>query len=216
MSAFEMSEPDVVADVVAVPDAMVMSTNPWTRRLIELGILVLALLIGLTIRFKMLEPAVVISKSMLPTLPVNTMVLTDIRDTQHGNWQRGEVIIFNVPESWKTDEMDEDTIMKRIVGLPGETVRVDGFGTYINGQQIAEPYIAKESQEHDPVELTLGDGEYFVMGDNRNNSDDSRDHGPIHDDDIRGRAFLQVWPLNHFGRLPRPDYANTVATPSEL
>lgn len=209
MSTFEISEPDVPGDVVSVPDAMAIASSPWPRRIIEGAILILALLIGLTIRATVLEPAVVISRSMLPTLAVNTLVLTDIRGSQHGQWQRGEIIIFNVPESWKTDEMDEDTIMKRIVGLPGETVRVDSYGAYINGQKIDEPYIVKEGQEHDPTQYTLGPDEYFVMGDNRNNSDDSREHGPINDTDIRGRAFLQIWPLSHFGRLPKPQYGNS-------
>ena len=95
--------------------------------------------------------------------------------------------------------------IKRIIGLPGETVQiVDGY-VYINGQKLDEHYgnevMAEAGLAEEPVEL--GDDEYFVLGDNRNNSQDSRaaNVGVIHRRDILGRAWVRIWPLDQFGLI---------------
>ena len=93
--------------------------------------------------------------------------------------------------------------IKRIIGLPGETVQiVDGY-VYIDGQKLDEHY-GNEVMENPGIAeepLVLGDDEYFVLGDNRNNSQDSRaaNVGVIHKDDLLGRAWVRIWPLNKFG-----------------
>ncbi len=94
--------------------------------------------------------------------------------------------------------------MKRIIGLPGETVQIDLSGNiYINGEILEEDYglepINFPGLAQDPI--TLGEDEYFVLGDNRNNSSDSRDPsvGNIKRDDIMGKAWVRIWPLNKFG-----------------
>ncbi|MDE7031290.1 MAG: signal peptidase I, partial [Lachnospiraceae bacterium] len=96
--------------------------------------------------------------------------------------------------------------IKRIIGMPGETVQIDDSGAvYIDGELLEESYgreiIENPGRAADPI--LLGEDEYFVMGDNRNNSSDSRDPsvGNIHRRDIIGRAFIRIWPSSKFGIL---------------
>ena len=104
-------------------------------------------------------------------------------------------------------QYDTDTYyIKRIIGMPGETVQIDESGNiYIDGEVLEENYgrevIQSPGRAIDPI--LLGDDEYFVMGDNRNNSSDSRDPsvGNIHRRDIIGRAFVRIWPTSKFGIL---------------
>lgn len=114
--------------------------------------------------------------------------------------ERFDIIVF--PYRYNTSEL----YIKRIIGLPGETVQIDAEGTiYINGEVLKEGYgkevIKDPGRAIEPV--TLGADEYFVLGDNRNNSADSRiaNVGNIRRDEIIGRAFIRIWPLSRFGIL---------------
>lgn len=95
-------------------------------------------------------------------------------------------------------------LLKRIVGLPGESLRVGG-GVQVNGQLLDEPYASGETplEQHRGINR-LDDDQYFLLGDNRGASTDSRDFGPVRAGDIVGTVALRYWPLERFGRLPRP------------
>ena len=100
---------------------------------------------------------------------------------------RGEIIVFHYPVN-----PDKDFV-KRVVGLPGETVAVRRGTVYVNGAALAEPYLrVRDSSSAAP--LSLGDGEYYVIGDNRRNSNDSRDWGAVPEENIIGRVMLVYWP----------------------
>lgn len=112
--------------------------------------------------------------------------------------ERYDIVVFNPPN------FDSDSLyIKRIIGLPGETVQIIDGKVYINGTELLESYAKEEILDPgiatDPV--TVGENEYFVMGDNRNASSDSREFGVISRDSIHGRAVLRVWPLSDFGLL---------------
>ena len=114
--------------------------------------------------------------------------------------ERFDIIVFPF-------QYDRDTYyIKRIIGLPGEIVQIDEEGNiYIDGEILEENYGREviENPGRAGEALVLGEDEYFVMGDNRNNSSDSRDPsvGNIHRKDIIGRAFIRIWPLSEFGIL---------------
>ena len=133
--------------------------------------------------------------SMKPVLESGDVVLMNRLSYDIGKPNRLDVVVF--------EREGQQPGIKRIIGLPGETVQiVDGY-IYINGKQLDEHYgneiIEEAGMAAEPV--TLGEDEYFVMGDNRNNSQDSRvsDVGAIHRDELMGRAWIRIWPLDQFG-----------------
>ena len=137
--------------------------------------------------------------SMYPTLEDKDNLIVDKISYRFTDPKRYDIIVFPYAYEEKT------YYIKRIIGLPGESVQViDGY-VYINGKQLDEHYgrevmnFAGLAQE----ELTLGADEYFVLGDNRNDSSDSRDPsvGILKRQDIIGRAFIRIWPFSRFGRL---------------
>jgi signal peptidase I len=195
-------------------------SSKWVSYVIEGAILVLALVLVLAIRFYVYQPAMVISQSMERTLLVDDRLLIDHRASLHGTWRRGDIVLFAAPPSWYDEPSgdvpveDRDQLLKRVIGLPGEKVDVFEDEVWINGKLLAENYIkptpiadlrAGSQTQPRPVSVTLGAGQYFVMGDNRGNSEDSRIRGPIGDRDILGRAVRVFWPLGRAGGLAIPD-----------
>jgi len=142
----------------------------------------------------------VVGSSMESTLSDGDNLIVDKISYRFGDPERYDIIVFPF-------QYEKDTYyIKRIIGLPGEKVRIDSDGViYINGKEMTEYYgkevIADPGIARD--EITLGKDEYFVMGDNRNNSTDSRDPsvGNIRKKDILGRAWLRIWPLYEFELL---------------
>ena len=118
---------------------------------------------------------------------------------------RGEVIVFEYPD--KNPNSPRKDFVKRVVGLPGETIRVDNGVVFVDEVELDEPYLAKK--DHSNVsELTLREGEYYVLGDNRAHSSDSRAWSAVPDANLRGKAWVVYWPapgiqiLNIFDRIP--------------
>jgi signal peptidase I len=138
--------------------------------------------------------------SMENTLNHEDQLLVDKLSYRFKEPERFDIVVF-------PPQYDKNTYyIKRIIGLPGETVQIDEDGNiYIDGEILEESYgkevIQNPGRASEPI--TLGDDEYFVMGDNRNNSSDSRDPavGNIKKSDIIGKAFIRIWPLSNFGLL---------------
>jgi len=170
-----------------------------------LQIILLALVIFFAIHF-MIQNFRIEQTSMLPNLHDGQYVLVNKTAYWFGhNPQRGDVIVFEVP--------DQPDLVKRVIGLPGETVEVKPDGTvYINGTQLEEPYLAAYHSGTSGT-WTVPQGEYFVMGDNRSVSQDSRKIGAIPRHKIVGKAWLIVWPLHDWGWAPNRSVALAAATP---
>ncbi len=136
--------------------------------------------------------------SMEPMLTNGDNLIVDKISYRFRDPERFDIIVF--PFQYE----DNVFYIKRIIGLPGETVRIDDEGNiYINGEILEEHYGKEVIQNPGRAreEITLADDEYFVMGDNRNNSSDSRDPSvaEVRREDIVGRAWLRIWPFKEFG-----------------
>jgi len=119
--------------------------------------------------------------------------------------QRGDIVVLHPPI-----EQDKPYI-KRVIGLPGDRLSIHDGAVYINGERLQEDYLkgiaTTWSGSVGREEITIPEGQVFVMGDNRNNSTDSRAFGPIEIDDIIGKAWISYWPTEHLDILSTPDYA---------
>lgn len=152
------------------------------------------------------QPHQVNGESMDPTLQTGEYLLTEKISYRFGEPKRGDIIVFRAPtQACIGDGCD---YIKRIIGLPGEKVLVKDGHFYVNGQLLDESeYLAASVPTNpgaftaDEREITLGEGQYFVSGDNRPGSADSRFWGPIDQKAIIGRAFFSYWPMSTFGLI---------------
>lgn len=173
----------------------IQQISAWSllRELVET--VVLALILFLVIR-QVIQNYRIESHSMEPNFYEGQFVLVNKLAYKLGEPQRGEVLVFHNPGN-----PDEDYI-KRIIGLPGDTVEVVGDTVMINGQELPEPFPHNQNPEGSYSGPTIvPDGTLFVMGDNRPNSSDSRRIGTIPEDLVVGKAWLRVWPFNQFGLI---------------
>lgn len=177
-----------------------------TRNAIEWAlVLVGALVVALVVKTWLFQAFYIPSGSMEPTLEVGDRVLVNKLSYDIGDVDRGDIVVFSRPEDWQTGDIED--LIKRVIGLPGETISAENGQVMINGEPIDEPWLSAEDQgltvfeassQCDPS-CTLGPNEIFVLGDNRDNSSASNRFGPIDFDHVVGRAVIRVWPLGSFG-----------------
>jgi signal peptidase I len=167
-------------------------------------VIVIALVIALPIRWYVAEPFVVNGASMDPTFATGQFLIVDRLGYHFEEPKRGDVIVFQFPD----DPTGKTYYIKRIIGLPGETVSIkDGAVTIINkdhpeGLTLSEPYLSADHLSHDTSTRTLGSTEYFVMGDNRAQSSDSRYWGPLDKKFIIGRPVARLLPITTISFWP--------------
>ncbi len=160
--------------------------------------IVIACIIALVIS-AFVRPTIVQETSMEPTVEPRDYLLMSRQAYRFGDLERGDIVIFK--SELKLDESHNKLLIKRVIGLPGDTISVQGGEVYLNGEALEEPYIAEGGTPGYMEEITLGDGEVFVMGDHREVSVDSRSFGPIEEDTIVGKAVFRLWPFDGFGKL---------------
>jgi signal peptidase I len=191
--------------------------------LIELvTIVAVALGLALGIQAFLIKPFRIPSESMVPTLAVGQRVLVDRVSERFGDPDRGDVMVFkpprgadenacgvDKPESQPcprpTKERSETNFIKRVVALPGERLKIVNNRVYVNGKRQDEPFVnaATPCDQFCNLEreITIPEGHYFMMGDNRGASADSREWGPVPKKWMIGKAFVTYWPPGKIGRL---------------
>lgn len=153
--------------------------------------LAFALVLALVIRTFVAEARWIPSESMLPTLKVGDRLIIDKVSYHINGIKRGDIIVFKAPPSSKLNE----TLIKRVIGLPGDTVAIKNGLVYINNQPLNEPY-ELEKPRVDYNTITVPENSFFVMGDNRNNSYDSRFWGMVPEELIIGKAVARYYPIS--------------------
>lgn len=178
----------------------------WSTILDWIKTILIALVIAVVIKVFLLDATRVSGHSMLNTLHDEDMLLVDKVSKNFTDFKRGNIVIINAPD------YPGRLYIKRVVGLPGDTISLNDGKVYLNGSELDEPYTSVDYTlpEADGTEWTLLEDEYFVMGDNREEgaSNDSRNFGPIIKKDIVGHAFLRFYPFNDFGRVDKNPYGN--------
>jgi len=155
-----------------------------------LQVVVPAILLALSIHIFLAQATVVYGQSMQPNLqPAERLVIEKI-SYRFGSPQRNDIVVVDLSQM-------SDLLIKRIVGLPGESIEIRRGVVLINDKPLDQPFVLlPDDTYYGPI--TLAPDSYFVMGDNRNNSNDSRVFGPVSRDAIAGRAWLRYWPLDRF------------------
>ena len=183
-------------------------------------IVAVALGLALGIQAFLVKPFRIPSESMVPTLQVGQRVLVDRVSLRFSDPDRGDILVFKPPEGQPstcgverpsdepcpegTPERSDTNFIKRVVGLPGDHLKVIEGSVYINGKRQDEPFAHLDAECPTcnlPREITIPKGEYYMMGDNRGESADSREWGPVPKKWIIGKAFMTYWPPGRIGLL---------------
>lgn len=174
---------------------------------------VVALGLALVTRAAVAEPRYIPSESMLPTLKVQDRLIVEKISNYTQRYQRGDILVFYPPsETHENPSVLADTLkwlgfstspayIKRVIGLPGETIEVREGKVWINGKALNEQSYIKEPPVYDMPPVKIPPGHFFMMGDNRNNSMDSHVWGPLPIKNVIGHAAFRFWPLQRIGTL---------------
>ena len=200
---FESSDPN--------ENDLFSSFGKKTRKSILEWVVVIVGAVGLALLIKafLFQAYYIPSPSMNPTLFEGDRILVNKLSYKLHSVNRGDLIVFDTPEA-----SGEDDLIKRVIGLPGEFVNVEEERIEIDGGLLLEPYLPLSSniksfatpvncvnRPNENYGCRIPDDHVFVMGDNRSNSRDSRFFGPVPIEDVKGRAFIRVWPIGDIKRL---------------
>lgn len=179
------------------------ATQPskWGKLRENILILGVALGLSLLIRIFIAEPRYIPSDSMVPTLEIGDRLVVEKVSYRLNSPQFGDIIVFTPPQQLQVQGYTKDqAFIKRIIGEPGQQIEIRNGQVYLDNQPIPEEYIA-EPPEYNWGPNSVPDGQYFVMGDNRNDSNDSHIWGFLPQNNIIGRAVLRFWPLDRLGQI---------------
>jgi len=170
------------------------------RAAIEWAIVIVgAVVVALVIKTFLLQAFYIPSSSMEPTLHVGDRVLVNKLSYHLHDIHRGDIVVFERPP--KATAGDIEDLIKRVIALPGETVEAREGKVFVNGDPLVEPYLPADTSTPSFSLQTVPEGDIFVLGDNRQNSQASNVFGPIDEDLIVGRAFVRIWPLSRLGGI---------------
>ncbi|NEQ32176.1 MAG: signal peptidase I [Leptolyngbya sp. SIO4C5] len=173
------------------------TVNPWVEAIQTVG---LSIVLALGIRHFVAEARYIPSGSMEPTLQINDRLVVEKISYHFNQPDRGDIVVFWPPDNLFPAGGRRDAFIKRIIGLPGDTVEVSGGQVFVNEQALAEDYIkAPPNYQWGPE--TVPPEQYLVLGDNRNSSFDSHSWGFVPQENIIGRAVVRFWPPSRVGGL---------------
>jgi signal peptidase I len=178
--------------------------------IIETG--VFALSIFVLVYVFLAQPHQVSGRSMVPNFQDGEFLLTNKLAYRTGEPERGDVVVFHAPDSAHCPPGGACDFIKRIVGLPGEKVSVQRGRLYVDGKPLQEEYLPPEFVTRggpylqDGAQVTLGTEQYFLVGDNRPGSSDSRAFGPVNSQEFIGKAWIRYWPFSKFGVVAAANY----------
>ncbi len=159
-----------------------------------------AIVTALLIHMFVFDSFFVPSTSMVPTLKVGDHMIASKLFGVFGV-SRGDIMIFDNPPGDKTANPSITYLVKRVIGLPGETISASGGKVYINGEALSEPYLASPNSTFHLAKIKIPKGDYFMMGDNRRDSYDSRFFGVVPGSLFVGQAVIIYYPFPHFSVL---------------
>jgi signal peptidase I len=210
-------QPTTVLDPVADGDGAKSPDGPVRgrgyRAVVEWTIILMAVLLcTVLLRTYVVQSFYIPSGSMLPTLQIGDRIIVNKLSYHLHDVHRGDIVVFARPP---LEDQEYADLVKRVIGLPGETISSKNGSVYINGKKLNEPWLPPgpdsftgplagddpHPQFNLPGPVKIPAGEYFVMGDNRTDSEDSRFFGPIPKSLIVGRAVAVIWPLGHIKGL---------------
>lgn len=156
--------------------------------------LVVSVVVSTFIIIFLYQPVRVEGTSMLPMLEDQDRLFINKLAYRVGEIQRGDVVVFLYPHD------HQKSYIKRVIALPGDTLRIDHGLVYVNGKEVHETYVPRQFEDdRSQPEMTVPSHEYFVMGDHRSISSDSREFGPVDRDLIYGKAAFVYWPMDQAG-----------------
>jgi len=176
--------------------------SEFVWEMIRVAIISLAIIIP--IRYFLIQPFYVKGASMEPNFHDHEYLIVDEISYRFNEPQRGDIVVFKYPND------PRQFFIKRIIGLPGERVKIDNNKVYINGTILNESYLSPNTETSLALrgygDVTLGSDEYFLLGDNRSQSLDSRSFGPVKRQYIIGKTWLRGWPFNRVTIFSTPEY----------
>ena len=164
------------------------------RAVIEwIVLVVVALAVAFLARQYVFQLFYIPSESMVPALEVNDQVFVNKLAYDFGDPKRGDLVVFERPHDWNVEVAD---LVKRVVGLPGEQIEGRDGAVYVNGRRLDEPYLEEGVRTGDFGPITVPRDHYFMMGDNREHSNDSRSYSAVDGDRFVGKVVMTLWPLD--------------------
>ncbi len=174
-----------------------------TRNIVEwVAVVIGAVLVALVIKTFVVQAFKIPSESMAPTLLDGDRVVVNKLSYDAHELNRGDVVVFSRPPGLPAGPNDPKDLIKRVIGLPGDTLLTRDGAVYVNDRRLEEPYLPEGTMTYDiDRPLVVPEGTVFLLGDNRGHSSDSRVFGPVDVDTVIGRAFMIMWPFSRIGAL---------------
>jgi len=197
----DMPPIDIEGDYYStLPEEIQPPKKPWILRFIIEAVETVVLAVVLFLIINTVSARIrVDGHSMEPTFHHGNFVIVNKLAYRFGEFHHGDVIVFPSPNS------NGEDLIKRVIGLPGDRIRIADGQIYLNDVLLFESYI-NGSPSGDGREVTVPDGSVYVMGDNRNNSSDSRAWGPLDIEDVLGKAVFVYWPFPDFGLVEQFEF----------